>query len=243
VAQRRRSQWQRHFFHQQESVKTTWKFRIAILTLMMLLVYSVYSMREVWVRWVGQSLVCPQTIGQSDLILVENFDPDYLVFQRTAELQHAGWATRVLIPIPVATDPGQPDKRPYVMSKGVAELMSKLARIHDPQIFPIRAIEPIRLNAAYQLRDHLTKEHLTSVIVVTPIFESMRSYLVYQAVLTLAGIRVYCVPVSGLETAENWTKSWHDIQEVVEQFLKLLFYRLYVLRNRLAQGLAETEIS
>jgi hypothetical protein len=202
-----------------------------------------YSTYEVWALWVGQSLVCPQTIGKSDLILVENFDPDYLVFERAAELQHAGWATRVLVPVLVSNDSGQPDKRPYAMSKGLAELMAKLARMPDPQTVPIRVIEPIRLNAAYQLRDYLTKEHLMSVIVVAPIFESMRSYLVYQAVLTFAGIKVYCVPVSGLETAGNWTKSWHDIQEVAEQFLKLLFYRLYVLRNRLAQGLAETVVS
>jgi hypothetical protein len=75
---------------------------------------------------------------------------------------------------------------------------------------------------------------LIIVIVVTPMFRSMRSDLVYQAVLVPAGIRVYCVPAAGLETPKNWTKSWHDIQEVTEQFLKLLFYRFYVLRHRLA---------
>jgi hypothetical protein len=233
VAERRRSQWQRHFFQRKESVKTTWKLRLAVLMLMILLVYSVHRTREGWVLWVGQSLVCPETIGHSDLILVENFDPDSLVYERAAALHHAGFATRVLIPIQVSNEPGQPDKRPYAMSKGLAQLMSRLVRIHEPKILPIQAIEPISLNAAYQLRDYLTREHLRSVIVVTPIFRSMRSYLVYQAVLAPAGIRVYCVPASGLEASENWTKSWHDIQEVTEQFLKLLFYRFYVLQTQL----------
>ena len=112
--------------------------------------------------------------------------------------------------------------------------MSRLVRIQDPEIIPIRAIEPISLNAAYQIRDFLTKEHLRSIIVVTPGFRSKRSYLVYQAVLAPAGIKVYCMPVFGLETPENWTKTSHNIQEVTEQYLKLLYYRFYVLWNRLA---------
>ena len=113
-------------------------------------------------------------------------------------------------------------------------MMSQLARIGEPEIIPIRAIEPINLNAAYQIRDFLTKEHLRSVIVVTPGFRSERSYLVYHMVLAPARIKVYCMPVFGLETPENWTKTWHNIQEVTEQFLKLLYYRFYVLWNRSA---------
>ena len=35
----------------------------------------------------------------------------------------------------------------------------------------------------------------------------------------------------------TWTESWHGIQEVVEQWLKLQYYRLYVLPFRL--GAAE----
>jgi hypothetical protein len=191
-------------------------------------------MREVWILWVGQSLVCPETIARSELILVENFDPDYLVYEQAAALQRAGYARKVLIPVHVSTKPGQPDKRPYVMSRGLAELMSKLVMIREPTILPFQTNEPISLNAALQLRDYLLNEQLQSVIVVTPMFRSMRSDLVYQAVLVPAGIRVYCVPAAGLETPKNWTKSWHDIQEVTEQFLKLLFYRFYVLRHRLA---------
>ena len=228
---RRGSKWQRYFFYRKESIRTTWKLRLAVLIFVILIVSVT---RGVWIPRIGQSLVCPEEIGQSDLILVENFDPNYLVFERAAELHKAGFASRVLVPTQVSTEPEKPDKRPYLVSRGVAELMSRLARIQDPEIIPIRAIEPISLNAAYQIRDFLTKEHLSSVIVVTPGFRSKRSYLVYHGVLAPAGIKIYCMPVFGLETPENWTKTWHDIQEVTEQFLKLLFYRFYVLRNRLA---------
>jgi hypothetical protein len=200
--------------------------------LVMLLIYGVYRMRPVWILWVGQSLVCAETIGQSDLIVVENFDPDYLVYERAAALRHAGLAARVLIPIHVSPEPGPPDPGPYAMAKGLAELTSRLVGIDDPEILPIRAIEPISLNAAYQIRDYLTREHLRSVIVVSPTFRSMRSYLVHQTVLTPVGITVHCVPDSRLEAREHWTESWHDLEEITEQFLKLLFYRLYVLPNR-----------
>jgi hypothetical protein len=214
--------------------KPTGKRRLAVLLLSVLLMSSVYRSREVWTLWLGQSLVCPETMARSELILVENFDPDYLVYARAAELQLAGFATRVLITLPVSTQAGQLDKRPYAMSKGLAELLSGLVQIDRPTFLPIQTIEPISLNAAYQLRDYLLQANLRSVIVVTPVFRSQRSALVYQAVLAPAGIRVHCVPAAGWNTARNWTTSWHDIQEVAEQFLKLLLYRFYVLRHPLA---------
>jgi uncharacterized SAM-binding protein YcdF (DUF218 family) len=227
----RESKWQGLLFNRQESIKMTWKLRLAIL---MFVILMASVTRGVWILRIGQSLVCPEEIGQSDLILVENFDTDYLVFERAAELYKAGFASRVLIPTQVSANPDKPDKRPDTVSRGITELMSRLARIEDPEIIPIRAIEPISLNAAYQIRDFLTKEHLRSVIVVTSGYRSKRSYLVYHAVLPPAGIKVYCTPVFGLNTPANWTKTWHDIQEVTEQFLKLQFYRIYVLQNRSA---------
>src|SRR5262249_33883626 len=82
---------------------------------------------------------------------------------------------------------------------------------------------------AYQIRDFLTTEHLRSVIVVTPGFRSKRSALVYHAVLDPVGIKVHCVPVFGQMTPAKWAKTWHGIQGVTEQFLKLQYYRFYVL--------------
>ncbi len=103
-------------------------------------------------------------------------------------------------------------------------------QVRAPEIMPIRASEPISLNAAYLIRDFLTREHLRIVIVVTPGFRSKRSSLIYQAVLARAGITVYCVPVFVGAALEDWTQSWHGIQEVSNQFLKLQFYRFYVLQ-------------
>jgi hypothetical protein len=115
---------------------------------------------------------------------------------------------------------------------GIAELMARVAHVQAPEIMPIRASEPISLNAAYQISDFLTREHLRAVIVITPGFRSKRSSLIYQAVLARAGITVYCVPVFVGAALEDWTHSWHGMQEVGDQFLKLQFYRFYVFRTR-----------
>ena len=86
-----RSTCQGHFFSWREPIKTTWKLRLAALILLL-----VFAMHGVWISRLGQSLVCPEGIALSDLILVENFDPNFLVFERAAQLHHAGWASRVL---------------------------------------------------------------------------------------------------------------------------------------------------
>jgi hypothetical protein len=61
--------------------------------------------------------------------------------------------------------------------------MAWMARLQAPEILSIQILEPVSLNAAYQVRD----ERLRSVIVVTDDFRSQRSSLVYHAVLEPAG--------------------------------------------------------
>jgi hypothetical protein len=62
------------------------------------------------------------------------------------------------------------------------------------------------------------------MLVVTLGFRSQRSSLVYHAVLGPAGITVSCVPLFGEKTPKNWTQTWHGIQDVTEQWLKLQHY-------------------
>lgn len=176
---------------------------------------------------IGQSLICTEQMAQSDLILVENIAPDYFLFERAATLHKAGFAARILIPVQVSHE----SERANAVSIGIAELMARVAQMQAPEIMPIRVIEPISLNAAYEIRDFLTKQHLRTVIVVTPGFRSKRSSLIYQAVLAPAGIAVSCIPVFVGAALENWSQTWHGIQEVTEQFLKLQYYRFYVLKN------------
>jgi hypothetical protein len=217
-----RSKWQHHFLYRKESIKTTWKFRIVIFILVILIASLT---RGLWIPPIARSLVCTEEVAPSDVILVENFEPNYLLFERAAALQKSGFSRRVLIPTPTPRDP----RVANTVFEGFVEVMARVARMQNFEVIPIRLKEPIGLNAAYQMRDLLISEHIGSLIAVMPGFRSRRSSLVYQAVLKPAGIQVYCMPVFGLHTLENWTDTWHGIQQVTEQFLKLQFYRFYVL--------------
>jgi hypothetical protein len=220
----RESRWRRLFLYRRETVRTTWIFRLSVL---MLAAVMCSSTRGLWIPAVGRSLVCTEEVGPSDAILVENFDPHYVVFERAAGLQEAGFSARVLIPVEASRrDP----REASAVDRGVAELMARMARVRNPEILPVRGdTEPISLNSALGIRDFLARGRLTSVIVVAPAFRSRRSSLVYRAVLEPAGVRVYCVPVFGQHTLRNWTDTWHGIQDVTLQFIKLQFYRLDVL--------------
>jgi hypothetical protein len=200
-----------------------WTWRLAVLLLVSL---TAFMTRGLWIPSIGRALVCAEEISPSDAIFVENFDLSYLLFERAATLQQAGLAARVLVSAQAShrdSDLANP------VSRGIAELMGRLARIKNPEIIPIREIEPYSLNAAYQLRDFLAKEHLRSIVVVVPALRSRRASLVYRAVLRPLGIQVHCLPVFGDHTPENWATTWHGIEAVAEQFIKLQSYRFYVL--------------
>jgi hypothetical protein len=214
--------WRQHFFYTKKSIKTTWTLRVA--TLVVVIVIGV-STRGALASYVGRSLVCREDLAPSDVMLVENFDPNYLVFERAAALERAGLAPRTLVPVEASRDPDAANP----VSKGVAEVMARQARLIDWEIVLVREAEPISLNTAAQIRDHLAADHVKSLIVVTSGFRSRRSSLVYRAVLGDVGTQIRCVPVFGRTTPERWTETWHGIQHVTEEFVKLQYYRFYVL--------------
>jgi hypothetical protein len=94
---------------------------------------------------------------------------------------------------------------------------------------PVREVEPITLNATRDVQRFLERERIRSVIVVTSLLRSRRSALVYAATLGHAGIEVRYQPVGGAVDVNDWSRSWHGIQDVLQQWLKLQYYRLYVL--------------
>jgi hypothetical protein len=214
--------WRRHLVYRKECRRTTWKLRIGVLVV---LAFTIFATRDVWVAQIGRSLVCARDVAPSDVILIENFDPEYLLFERAAELEKAAVAPRAVVPIQMLREPGLPN----LVSKGIAEVMARYARVMAWDVVPIRETEPISLNAALQIRDHLTRQRVTSVIIVTGAFRSRRSALVYRTVLGEGGIQVHCEPVISHTTPERWLDTWHGTQGVAEEFLKLQYYRFYVM--------------
>ena len=220
------TRWTRYFVYRSNHIRTTWRFRVGFVALVVL---AAWLTRGWWTVAIARSLVCEANSAPSDAILLENFDPDYLVFERATQLRRAGLASKVLVPITT----GSGTSGPNAVALGTAELIAKIARLGAMDIVPMRETEPFALNAAHDVLRFIERGGIRSVIVVSPLFRSRRSALVYSATLGRAGIAVRCEPVEGTRGVYTWTRSWHGVQEVTEQWLKLQYYRLHVLPFRL----------
>ncbi len=167
----------------------------------------------------------PDPSEAADAAINENFDPNYLLFEETSRMEAAGQVPVVYVPVPFNS--GKTD--PNLVSRGFVEVMCRVSRIRNYEVVPVDEKEPIRFNTAVQVRDYLRDKSIRSIIVVTPVFCSRRSLLIYRSVFASSGIKVSCLPVYGGRNPSNWTESWHGIQEVFLEFGKLWYYRLVVL--------------
>jgi hypothetical protein len=214
--------WGNLFFRKRECLKTTWTFRIALV---LLGTFLLLSTRNLWAPPFARTLTCQEHLASADAILIENLGQEYLLFERAADLHNAGYGSRVLVPTSSSADLEAP-----TLEKIIDDVMIQIAHLKSVETVPVRLqFEPISLNIAYQIRDFLEAEHIRSVLLVTSGFRARRAALTYEALLGERGVTVFCVPVFGTTTPENWTRTWHGIQEVALQFLKLYYYRLYIL--------------
>jgi hypothetical protein len=214
--------WIEIFIYRKEIWKTTWKFRLLLIILMGA---CFFLTRGFISEKLAESLVCQGTVAKSDAVIIENFDPNYLLFEETAKLVKAGQVGRVYVPVRINSSGSGPNK----VNLEFVEVMCSISRISEYELIPITDIEPIRLNAAQQIKTFLRDQKIHSITVVSPVFSSRRSFLVYHSVFESTGIKVYCLPVFNQRTPKNWTESWHGIQDVFMEFGKLWYYRLAVL--------------
>ncbi len=107
--------------------------------------------------------------------------------------------------------------------------MARISRLGPYEIVPTKEVEPISLNVAWDVLKFLKRERIQSVIVVTSPFRSRRSALVYTSTLGRAGIAVSCEAAPGSYGEGTWPHTWHGVQDVIEQWIKLQYYRWYVL--------------
>jgi hypothetical protein len=223
------SSWARWFVTKKEVVKTTWAFKAALTVA---LVLGVYLTGPLWARAVAESLVCGQTEHRDrvDAILIDDFETDYLLFERARHLREAGLSSKVIAPVNVLANGSISP-----VSEAVVDVLARQARVGNVNTVPIGNREPISLNAAFRIKQFVTENGIRSVTVVTPAFRSERSMMIYRAVLEPAGVSAQCVPVFGGRTQDNWTRTWHGIQDVALQFAKLQYYRWYVLPFRLEE--------
>src|SRR5262245_52975330 len=151
------------------SLGTRWKLALGLV----ILTVAVVVTSRYWTVRIARGLTCAEDAAQSDAMLIENFDPDYILFERAAAIENAGISAIALVPVEAFPDRNTPNP----VSAGIAELMAKQARLRAWRTIAVEHIEPISLNVALQILARLRSERITSVIVVTPGLRSRRSLL------------------------------------------------------------------
>ena len=165
-------------------------------------------------------------IETPDLILIDNLDRNFQLFEKAGDLQNHGIGKAVLIPVSTfRQNPEQIDP----VEQGIAEVMSREANLHSAEFLRIGSKEPITLNAARTVADHLKGTNVRTVSILTSGFKSRRLHLIFSKVFGEMGVVTYCLPVWGGHRPENWANSWHGIQEVVLQLGKLGYYEVLFL--------------
>ena len=211
----------KHLFIRKEAYRPTWKLLVGLIVVVPL---TLVLTRNLWVRVIAQDLTCVKDVGKSGAMLVENFDPEYMLFQEAAKLQREGIASRVVVPVEISRGMKEPD----AIETGIADLMARTAGLQAIELVSVHQVEPISLNAAREIRDFLKRENISSVQLIAPGFRSHRSALVYRSVFIPSGIEVKCLPVF-VDPPLEWADSWHGIQDVVLQWGKLKYYQFWVL--------------
>ena len=201
---RRRSVW-----------KTTWLTRLLVGAVIVLVVLLT---GRFWLVWIGESLVHDDELTPVDLIVVEDFNESYWLYRRTANLRAQGLSDRVLVL-----------KSRFELRGELTGLLAEEAELTDYQRLESGEGEPIALGAAQALRDYLDGSRVDSILVVTMGFRSRRTHLIYTSVFEPLGIRVLCNPVLGPRRPDTWWHSWHGVQEIALEFLKLQYYRFWIL--------------
>jgi hypothetical protein len=200
--------------------------KFAIVSFLVLSLVAV-AFRGSLLRAVAEGLVTSGPVEKAEVLLIENFEPNYLLYQEARNLRRAGKGERIIVPVQTDKDSDEPNS----VSLRIAEVMCQEARIADVEFLPVRHTEPITLGVARQLSAKLKAENVSSVTVVTSGFRSRRTWLVYDSLLSPLNVRVSVAPVFGSARPENWTRTWHGIQNVVLQWVKLQYYRWAVLQS------------
>lgn len=214
-----------YFFYRRESLKTTWTFRLLVIAGTVLLLVLT---RGWWEPSIAASLVCGEEAVTSDAILIENLEPEYLLFERSTQLLREGLASRVFVTVPASWNSPQPN----LVTVEVVRVNARVAQLPAPEIITVQPVEPISLSVAQQVRDYFVAQNIRSVLIVSTGFRSRRTTELHRKVFGDAGIRSSCVPVVDPRSIVGWARTWHGVQGVALEFIKLQYYRFYVMPFR-----------
>ena len=104
------------------------------------------------------------------------------------------------------------------------EQISKMG-IKDDKIIPIIQLERGKDNEAIASRSLFEKYNIKSVLIVTPNWHILRTYLTYKKVFAEKPITFYLAPVESEKCrADNWWKNHDGLEYLFSGCLKLINY-------------------
>ncbi len=180
---------------------------------------------------VGRGLVSDSGPRKPDLIVVDNLVSDYSLFEKAAALRRLYGAKMVVVFVRSSDkDPLKPD----LVAGEIAEVMIRQARLQPCRLLLFRQVEPFTLNVARGLGRFIESHPgIHWVLIVTEALRSRRTRLVYGRVLGKLGVAAGTYPVWAGRGPQNWAATWHGRQDVLLQYMKLVYYEFLV---RFARG-------
>src|SRR5690242_9279367 len=103
------------------TLRSSWKVTLGVLIVIMMTTLT----SRFWTTQVARSLTCAESVALSDALLIENFDPNFLLFERAAALEKDGLAPLTLVP--VESSPQLNVANPVAI--GIADVMAHQARL------------------------------------------------------------------------------------------------------------------
>jgi len=94
---------------------------------------------------------------------------------------------------------------------------------------PIEPKDPITLNLARQVFEYLKPKGYKRIILISESYHSYRSKLAFEKVFENSGIQVSAIPAELGITKDNWWKTDSGLSTTFSEFIKLIYYRLFVL--------------
>ena len=152
--------WRHHFAHTRTATRPTWKLRLAVLALVVLVVAAT---RGIWTAPLGRSLVCPEEVAPSDILLlgtdhmntdqrVTDFHSDSIILLRTDPSRHRLVYLSIPRDLRVSIPGHGEDKVNAAMQIGGAALA--IRTVHDFTGLPVNHVLIIDFSQ-FEAGDHL----------------------------------------------------------------------------------------
>src|SRR5207237_4777850 len=136
------------------TLRRSWKLALGLLVVILATTLT----SRFWTAQIARSLTCAESRAPSDAILVENFDPNFLLFERAAALENEGLAALTLVPVETSREPNVANP----VSLGIAEVMARQARLRRWRPIFIGINAPISLNAQLHMQPQIRAHGLAA---------------------------------------------------------------------------------